>query len=162
MLCSSAASANPDEDLKPKALLEVPGGLVLTKGEDLERDLRSMRSGVRSGEEYKCFSREEWKAMADLIIDYRWFWDYSLTLENELKLRSEQIDKLSSVGATWKEALESEKSSREKMGELFEREHRLRLSLERKTRLKEYVLWGGIILTSAAAVAFGTAYAVTN
>jgi hypothetical protein len=162
MLCSSAAYASPDKDLKPEARLEVPDGLVLTKGPDLETTIRSLRLSVRGGEEYKCFTRDEWATMADLVIDYRWFWDYTLTLENELKLRAVEIGRLEDTSTTWREALESERSSREKMGELFEREHGLRLSLERKTRLKEYVLWGGIILTSAAAVAFGTAYAVTN
>ena len=171
MLCSSVASpARADESpaaiaeleaARPAARIEVPPGVVLTKdGGQLEVTIRAMRTAVKGGEEYKCFSRDEWATLGHLVIDYRWFWNHTLRLEAELKIRLAELGHARELAEVWKANTATAERGLGTLDKLFDEEHAARLQGERRGAVVQWLMLGGMVLEALVISGLATAYAI--
>ena len=158
MLFSGAAAADEQEtgDQVRPSLRQVPPGVTITLND--KDGWNKFVDNIREKKEYKCFETEQWEEVGHLIIDYRWFFDYSLKLEHQLELRRKEIVNLESQIGTLKIMLSKEDEGRRFVGSLFEKEHQYRMKLETEKELSSWLHWAGHILSVAAVTAFATMY----
>ena len=107
------------------------------------------------GEEMVCFSKEEYKTLGRIIIDYHWLWTEVRALEIDLKLSAKEIALREQRAEHWQQTAERIKANRDFMSKLFDAEHGYRLRLEKQSRSKEWVLWTVLVLESVAIAAIG-------
>ncbi len=134
-LCTGATA----EDNRPATQRQLPQGQTLNV----------------EGVEYKCFTLDEYKDVAHLVVDYRWFWDHTLTLERENALLVSMSEVQTQRVEIWKEQVESLEGEREFLSDLFDAEHGLRLKLEAKDRALGWIPWAIVVLESVAIGAIG-------
>lgn len=131
-----AADANDTKLSRPETLRQEPAGRVIT----------------HEGVKYKAFTLDEWKEHAHIIVDYRLLWDYSLSLELDIKSFEADIKVWEMRVALWKETAESQKERGDILSSMFDAEHELRLKIERQHRATNWIPWALVVVES---IAFG-------
>lgn len=131
------------DDVRPGLLYDVPDGRILEP-----------KKNFWPKEEYICFTAPEYNTISHIIIDYRWFWDYSLKLEAELKIYRAEVDNLNTQLAIWQKNLEIAENGRREIGDLFDLEMRNKLKLQKKKELEEWI-WKGLTVAMIAVAAAG-------
>ncbi len=149
------------DDVRPEALISVPAGVVVEK-DGLDMTLRAMRSAVRGGAEFQCFASPEWKIMAGLITDYRWFWEYSLRLEHVVELKNQEVKLLRKQGVIWQKALTVADEGRAFASRMVEEERKYRLKLDLKNRLRTRFLWVAVVAEAVVIAAIGITVVVKH
>jgi len=134
------------ENLKPVSIINVPGGLTLTKKTGLNRDIEDLRLKIRDGEQYKCFTSFQWKTMANIIIDYRWFWDYTLTLEKHNSLKEQEIENIKKQVLIYTETVRLLEDNRKITAQLFKLENDYKKEILKRGKIRQYLLIGVVVL----------------
>lgn len=119
------------------------------------RQLPPGRTLESEGTEYKCFTLDEYKSVAHLVVDYDWLWDHTLTLEQESALFAAKAEVQAQRVELWQTQVESLEREREYLSKLFDSEHGLRLRLEARDRAVGWIPWAIVVLESVAIGAIG-------
>jgi len=119
------------------------------------RQLPPGRTLESEGIEYKCFTLDEYKSVAHLVVDYNWLWDHTLTLEQERALLAAKAEVQAQRVELWQTQVESLEREREYLSKLFDSEHGLRLRLEARDRAVGWIPWAIVVLESVAIGAIG-------
>lgn len=95
---------NAEEKDRPKELQDRPAGVTITA--DNLGDLDFETNGG-----YKCFTADEYKTIANIIIDYRWFWFYAAKQDLVIEKYQLEIGKYQSQVALWQTMTQKQESS---------------------------------------------------
>lgn len=107
------------------------------------------------GIEYKCYTVDEYKSVAHLVLDYNWLWDHTLTLEQEKALLASKASIQLERVKLWQTQVESLEREREYLSKLFDAEHGLRLKIEKRDRALGWIPWALVVAESIAIGAIG-------
>lgn len=113
------------------------------------------RQITQDGVEYIAFTKPEWQKYGLIVIDYYRLWDYSLSLEWEIRSLNKDIDTWKLQVDIWKAATEDQKQRAETLSIMHAEERKLRLSNELKQRTFGWVPWALVIVESVAIGALG-------
>ena len=113
------------------------------------------RQITHEGVQYIAFTLPEWKKYGLIVVDYYRLWDYSLSLELDIRLLNKDIDTLKMRVGIWKAATEDQKQRAETLSLMHSEERKLRLSNELKQRTFGWVPWVIVVVESVAIGALG-------
>ena len=119
------------------------------------------RNITHEGEQLKCYSAKEYKKLGKLIIGYHSLWDYTMELEEQSYSAMVEVEKWQEKAELWKEAMETQELRIESLTEMFDAEHKLRLSTYNKQSLS-WVPWTLVAIESILLAALGTYSAVQS
>lgn len=132
----------------------------VTEAEDELYRLPNGRIVEVGGVKYKAFTLDEYKEIARILVSYELMWEQSeilevqnLSLESEKTLWTKRYD-------IWKQQCGVERNRGNLYQGLWEREHKLRLNVERTQRLATWVPWTIVVLEAIALAGFGIHQAV--
>jgi hypothetical protein len=131
----------------------MPPGFSLTK-----RVARTLDFG--EVEAYKCFTPAEYDVVARIVIDYRWFWDYAIRMEQLQQNHEQQIRNLELQLQLWQDTTKRVDESRLLAVELLKEERSTRLEIRSGTKLALWLTGGAAIVAAIVAGGFAGAYAV--
>lgn len=140
---ASAEDRPPADAPQWGTLREVPRGVTLRPRDDRDRP-----TVFRPAEEYKCFTTPEWVQLGAIVVDYRWFFQYSGNLELKLQAREGEVAALVARAREQAQLTALQERRAEFNARLFEQEHALRLSDGAAQGTRERLLWigGGVLL----------------
>ena len=151
MLCCGAAAAEAEEvpSHEPEvtqvpSLLNLPDGVKVTARAPLD---------LRAAAEYKCYTPQEYQALAHMVIDYRWLHGYAMRLELMLENKGQEILRLEGQLAAVAGQVKILERERTFMDGLYDEEHRLRIGATREAKAKQWLLVAGNVVLGAATVA---------
>lgn len=134
---STAISA--EEKDRPKEMHDKPEGITVTS--DNVDDLEFEQHGG-----YKCFAPDEYKVLANIIIDYRWFWTYSIKRDAIIANYELQIGKYQSQISLWKTMSQKQENSLNFTQALVTEQNKLKLKTNRDQKLVLYATIGIAVL----------------
>lgn len=143
-------------DPKPEQVFDIPAGV---KAEPFKE--RGWGNVFNPNEkEYKCFTTTEYQVIANIILDYRWFWGYAMDLETKLKLKDKEIGSLGRQLEIMNHSLEASEGGRANLNTILEREQKLRLDMASSSEFELWLWRGGTIILGLVAAGMAGAYAV--
>jgi hypothetical protein len=105
---------------------------------------------VHDGVEYRAYSLDEYKELKHLFVDYHSLWDYSLSIEDDVISMAEEIELWQFRVDGWKEESERQANYAKQLSSLFDKEHDLRLKLEKRNDMLGWVPWALVVVESVA------------
>ncbi len=142
-------------DPKPFQIFDVPEGLILRP-----QNAEGEQFVFFPKEAYKCFTVSEYQVVANIVLDYRWFWGYALDLEAEIKLKAGEIKNLELQIGTWSHSLDVVQRGYDGMTSLFGAQQKQTLKMARSASLEIWAWRVGTIVAVVVAAGFGGAYIV--
>lgn len=112
-----------------------------------------------NGAEYKAFNLEEWKQVSHFILDYHLLFDYALSLEAEYDYIQEKFELYQDEVDLWKAEAKRQNKRGNILSKMFDREHKFRLSLEKRDKMWNWIPWTLVVVESVA-VGFLGAYSL--
>ena len=143
-LTALCGTANAD-DQRPTERLQLPQGRTLEA----------------EGVEYKCFTLDEYKVVAHLVVDYNWLWEHTLKLERANALLTAKAEIQAERVSLWQSQVDTLERERDYLSKLFDEEHGLRLKIENRDRALGWIPWALVVAESIAIGAIGL-YAGAN
>lgn len=150
MLCCGAAAAEEARPSPNPAATEVPSLIDLPDG--VKVTARAQLS-FRDEPEYKCYTAQEYQALAHLVVDYRWLHGYAMRLELMVENERQSILKVQGQVTALEGQIKILERERLFMNDLYDEEHKLRLGTRREGQIKQWLLVAGNVVLGAATVA---------
>lgn len=150
-LCSSAACPALAGDAVAEGslvqpLAEWPDGVTATAKAPLS---------FRDHAEYKCYTPEQYQAVAHFVVDARWLHGYALRLELVVLNQAAQAELVAQQHDLLRQQVDALERERTFMGGLYDEEHKLRLANQRKGAVGRWFLVAGNVVLGAAVVVLG-------
>jgi hypothetical protein len=139
LLASPLLTMADDELERPSTRIIEPQGKTITQ----------------DGVEYRAFTVEEFRALKHLFTDYHLLWDYSLSLENDITSMEREIELWKSRMSAWEDETKRQIAYSQQLSSLFDKEHNLRLKLEKRNDALGWVPWALVVVESVAIGVFG-------
>ena len=112
------------------------------------------------GVQYKAFTLEEYKDIGHILLSYELLWDQVEILETQnISLEAEKAIWTKRY-ELWKEQCAVDKKRGDLYLGLYEREQKMRLTIERSQKLATWVPWTIVVLEAIALAGFGIHQAV--
>lgn len=124
-----------NETDRPTQKYEMPEGI--TVDEETVRDLDFVVNT-----EYKCFPTNQYETVANIVIDYRWFWVY--TLKRDLIIRNYElkIEAMNSQIIMWKTISDRQGESSAFVSDLLTEDRALKAKGELRSKIGTYIAVG--------------------
>ena len=137
-----------DYELRPLQKYDLPEGLNVTK-ETVER------LDFANGQAYKCFNAKEYLVVANMVVDYRWFWENSFSVEAVLARYENMIGKYELELKLLKDTNKQIDESRKFAVSLFKGERKTK---EKRRFKAELTMWIAIGVALAEGILFSVLY----
>lgn len=138
-LIAFSTVAIAEERVRPKELLDKPDGIVIT-----EDNVSDLDFAVHGG--YKCFTPEQYKEVANIIIDYRWFWYYAIKRDAIIGNYELQIGKYKTELALWQQMSQRQENSLNFTQTLVTEQNKMRANQSRGQKITLYTAIGVALL----------------
>lgn len=126
-------------------MYERPQGVTITA--DTIGDLDFETNGG-----YKCFSPDEYKTIANIIVDYRWFWFYAMKRDIIIGKLELQIEKYEKQVGLWQTMSNNQQNSLNFTQTLVSEQNKIRLNQNRSQKI---ILISSIGLSIFEAIVIG-------
>lgn len=149
MSCSGIILAQEIELQVPDRRYEIPDGYTLEPG-----------TVLRVSEEIKCFNVDEYRTLANVIIDYRWLYDALTSAQIAINAEREKNKLLNQEIKILNSDIMALKKANTNLGWLLDKQLDASKSQLRGDKLKLYAVAAIAILELVAIGALGTAYGI--
>lgn len=109
-----------------------------------------------------AFTLDEWKAYGLIVVDYYRLWDYSLSLEWQIKSLNKDVDLWKQRADVWKLSMEDQKARGDMLLVMYNEEHKLRIGNEKKDRATDWIPWTIAIAESVIVAALAIETSVVH